>query len=60
MSKPARLRVAVIGLGMASTPHARSLADLNDRVEVAAVFSPSLQRREAFAAKWGFPVRDSM
>jgi len=60
MSKPARLRVAVIGLGMASTPHARSLADLNDRVEVGAVFSPSLQRREAFAAKWGFPVRDSM
>ncbi|MGB3140924.1 MAG: Gfo/Idh/MocA family oxidoreductase [Aestuariivirga sp.] len=60
MSKPARLRVAVIGLGMASTPHARSLADLNDRVEVAAVFSPSLQRREAFAAKWGFPVRDCM
>ena len=60
MSKPARLRLAVIGLGMASTPHARSLADLNDRVEVAAVFSPSLQRREAFAAKWGFPVRDSM
>ena len=60
MSAPARLRVAVIGLGMASTPHARSLIDLLDRVEVAAVFSPSLQRREAFAAKWGFPVRDSM
>lgn len=59
MSAPARLRVAVIGLGMASTPHARSLADLHDRVEVAAVFSPSLQRREAFAAAWGFPVRDS-
>ena len=55
-----RLRVAVIGLGMASTPHARSLADLRDRVEVAAVFSPSLQRREAFAATWGFPAVDSI
>ena len=60
MSAPARVRVAVIGLGMASTPHARSLADLHDRVEVAAVFSPSLQRREAFAATWGFPIRDSI
>ena len=60
MSAPSRLRVAVIGLGMASTPHAKSLVDLRDRVEVAAVFSPSLQRREAFAATWGFPVCDSM
>ena len=59
MSAP-RIRVAVIGLGMASTPHARSLADLREKVEVAAVFSPSLQRREAFAATWGFPVRDSL
>lgn len=59
MSVPSRLRVAVIGLGMASGPHARSLADLRDRVEVAAVFSPSLQRRETFLATWGFPVCDS-
>jgi UDP-N-acetyl-2-amino-2-deoxyglucuronate dehydrogenase len=60
MSEPPRLRVAVIGLGMASGPHARSLADLRDKVEVAAVFSPSLQRRGAFAATWGFPVGDSV
>jgi UDP-N-acetyl-2-amino-2-deoxyglucuronate dehydrogenase len=60
MSSHQRLRVAVIGLGMASAPHARSLMDLRDGVEVAAVFSPSLQRREAFAATWGFPARDSM
>ena len=60
MSAPPRLRVAVIGLGMASGPHARSLMDLRDKVEVAAVFSPSLQRREAFAATWGFPACDSI
>ena len=60
MSAPPRLRVAVIGLGMASAPHARSLADLRDRVEVAAVFSPSAQRREAFAATWGYPAIDSI
>ena len=60
MSAPSRLRMAVIGLGMASTPHAKSLVELRDRVEVAAVFSPSLQRREAFAATWGFPAVDSI
>ena len=60
MSAHQRLRVAVIGLGMASAPHARSLADLRDKVEVAAVFGPSAQRREAFAATWGFPAVDSI
>lgn len=60
MSASLRLRVAIIGLGMASTPHARSLSDLRDTVEVAAIFSPSLQRREAFAATWGFPTVDSI
>jgi UDP-N-acetyl-2-amino-2-deoxyglucuronate dehydrogenase len=60
MSAPPRVRVAVIGLGMASTPHARSLADLRDRVEVAAVFSPSAQRRETFAATWVYPAVDSV
>ena len=60
MSARPRIRVAVIGLGMASAPHARSLADLRDTVEVAAVFSPSLQRREAFAATWRFPTVDSI
>ena len=31
-----RHRIAIIGLGMAVTPHAKSLLDLADRVEVAA------------------------
>lgn len=47
-------RIGVIGLGMASAPHARSLLDLADRVEVAGVFSPSPERRAAFAARYGF------
>lgn len=54
-----RVRIGVIGLGMASGPHARSLADLQERVEVAATFSPSPARREAFAATHGFAVCDS-
>lgn len=48
------IRAGVIGLGMASAPHARSLLDLKERVEVAGVFSPSPERRAAFAAQYGF------
>ncbi|WEX08771.1 Gfo/Idh/MocA family oxidoreductase [Chelativorans sp. AA-79] len=51
-----RKRIAVIGLGMASTPHAKSLLDLQDRVEVAAAYSPTETRRNAFSELWGLPV----
>jgi predicted dehydrogenase len=51
-----RHRVAVIGLGMAVTPHARSLCDLQDRVEVARAFSRSEARRRAFAERFDFPT----
>jgi len=51
-----RPRVGIIGLGMAVGPHAQSLRDLEDRVEVAGAFSPSAERREAFARSTGFPV----
>lgn len=53
-----RLRLGVIGLGMASAPHARSLLDLADRVEVVAAYSPTQARREAFASNYGLPVRE--
>lgn len=43
---------------MASTPHAQSLLDLKDRVEVAGCFSPSAERRAGFAARFGLPVVD--
>jgi UDP-N-acetyl-2-amino-2-deoxyglucuronate dehydrogenase len=51
-----RRRIGVVGLGMAATPHARSLADLSDRVEVAGCFSPSAERRAAFSEATGFPA----
>ena len=51
-----RHRIAVIGLGMAVTPHARSLLDLQDRVEVAYAFSRSEARRRAFAERFDFPI----
>jgi predicted dehydrogenase len=53
-------RIALVGLGMAVTPHAKSLLDLKDRVEVVAAFSPSESRRAAFAAKFPFPLVDSL
>jgi predicted dehydrogenase len=55
-----RRRVALIGLGMAVTPHAKSLIDLRDRVEVAYAVSPSAQRRQAFSARFPFPLGDSL
>lgn len=56
----AKRRVALVGLGMAVTPHARSLVDLADRVEVAWAFSPSVERRAAFAARFPFPLCDRL
>jgi UDP-N-acetyl-2-amino-2-deoxyglucuronate dehydrogenase len=53
------MRIGIIGLGMASTPHAKSLADLADRVEVAAAYSPTEARRREFAERWDLPVVDS-
>ena len=53
-------RIAIIGLGMAVTPHAKSLIDLKDRVEVVAAFSPSETRRKSFAEKFPFRLADNL
>lgn len=55
-----RTRVAVVGLGMAVRPHAQSLVDLSERIEVAAAFSPSAARREAFGGQYAFPLVDHL
>ena len=55
-----RRRVAIIGLGMAVTPHAKSLLDLADRVEVSHAISPSPQRRQAFSRRFAFALGDSL
>lgn len=49
-------RIALIGLGMAVTPHAKSLIDLKAKAEVVCAMSRSQARREAFAAKFAFPT----
>jgi predicted dehydrogenase len=53
-------KVALVGLGMAVTPHAEALKLLADRVEVVAAFSPSAERRAGFAARFGLPTVDSL
>lgn len=53
-------RIGVVGLGMASTPHALALKDLADRVEVAGCFSPNPDRRAAFASRHHLPVVDHL
>ncbi len=55
-----KLNVAIVGLGMAVTPHAKSYVDLADRVTVRYAFSPSAARRQAFAPKFPFPHADSL
>lgn len=53
-------RVGLVGLGMAVTPHAKSLLDLKERVEVAYAFSPSGERRAQFAKRFAFPLCDRL
>jgi predicted dehydrogenase len=55
-----RRRIALIGLGMAVTPHAKSLVDLADRAEVVCAMSPSAARRAAFRSRFPFPTADSL
>jgi predicted dehydrogenase len=50
----ARIRIGIIGLGNAVEPHAKSLIDLKDRVEVVAAASRSEERLKAFAARFPF------
>lgn len=55
-----RLRIGVVGLGMAVKPHAAALIDLKDDVEVVGCFSPSAERRSAFAETYGLPVVEDL
>ena len=54
------MKVALIGLGMAVTPHAKSLLDLKHRAQVAYAYSPSAARRAQFGARFPFPQCDRL
>lgn len=55
-----KFRLGIIGLGMAVAPHAQALIDLRDTIEVVYAFSPSADRRQAFASRFDFPLCDSI
>ena len=55
-----KTRIAIVGLGMAVVPHAKSALDLADRVEIAYACSPSAERRAKFAMKFPFPQCDKL
>ncbi|MFN3546999.1 MAG: Gfo/Idh/MocA family protein [Mesorhizobium sp.] len=55
-----KTRIAIVGLGMAVTPHAKGMVDLADELEVVHAFSPSEARRKAFAERFPFPTCDSL
>ena len=52
------MKVAIVGLGMAVTPHAKSLLDL--KVDVAYAYSPSAARRAQFAQRFPFKQCDNL
>ncbi|HEX4885673.1 MAG TPA: Gfo/Idh/MocA family oxidoreductase, partial [Casimicrobiaceae bacterium] len=52
--------VGIVGLGNAVKPHAAALKELGGRAEVVAGWSPSAQRRDAFAAQWGWRAAASL
>ncbi len=59
-SAPAKPGVGVIGLGMASLPHGKSLRDLLPKIDVRGVFSPSPERRQQFSDTFGLKAADSL
>ena len=52
--------LAIIGCGMAATPHGLALNALRDRISVRGVYARSPENRDAFASKFGFPVAESI
>ncbi|CAE6968307.1 Gfo/Idh/MocA family protein [Paraburkholderia domus] len=54
-----KTRIAIVGVGLAATPHALALNDLRDEVEVVGVLGRSRERLETFARQYGFPLGES-
>ncbi len=55
-----KIGVAIVGLGPASQPHARSLLELADKADVRWAASRSEARTAAFAASFPFPVTNDL
>jgi predicted dehydrogenase len=51
-----RIGLAIIGLGMASKPHALAIKDLSDQIDVRGVYARSEKSRNDFSTAYGFPA----
>lgn len=51
-----RIRLGIIGAGMAFEPHALALQDLSGRAEAVAVAARSQAQRDAVGSRFGFPT----
>ncbi|MFM0415653.1 Gfo/Idh/MocA family protein [Paraburkholderia aromaticivorans] len=54
-----KTRIAIVGVGLAATPHALALNDLREEVEVVGVVGRSRERLESFKDQYGFPLGES-
>ncbi len=59
MNRKRKFGVGIVGLGAAVTPHAKSLNDLSDIIDVRGVYARNKTNRNAFANKYGFPAVDT-
>jgi UDP-N-acetyl-2-amino-2-deoxyglucuronate dehydrogenase len=57
---PGLPRIAIVGAGLAATPHAKALNELSDVVQVACVVGRSKERLDAFCQAHGFACAGSL
>jgi predicted dehydrogenase len=55
-----KMKLAVIGLGMASAPHLAALRQLGDEIEVAGVYTRNPDRRAEVSSQTGWPQFESV
>ena len=55
-----KIRIAIVGVGLAARPHALAFNDLRDEVEVTGVLGRSRERLESFAQEYDFPIGESL
>lgn len=59
MTNQRKFGVGIVGLGAGAPPHAKSLQDLSDIIDVRGVYARERPNREAFSEKYGFPACES-
>ena len=55
-----KIGVGVIGTGMAAKPHALALNDLNNIIDVKAIYSRNKDKRHSFAKDYNFETANSI